>query len=166
MSTRGDGETVNVRRATVADAATISALNADVQAVHAAALPWLFKTPSAETFPPATAAAMLARHDVLVYLAYLGDAPSVLPSLRGRGIGGCRWSSSNQRSAPDARRRRNLREQPGHPSSASSPRWRCWLWPAKPVFERPSTCRQPVLLSATSPEGQMAFGHRAQRSCW
>ena len=86
MSTRGDGETVNVRRATVADAATISALNADVQAVHAAALPWLFKTPSAETFPPATAAAMLARDDVLVYLAYLGDAPSVLPSLRGRGI--------------------------------------------------------------------------------
>ena len=88
MSTRGDGETVNVRRATVADAATISALNADVQAVHAAALPWLFKTPSAETFPPATAAAMLARDDVLVYLAYLGDAPSVRPSLRGRGIGG------------------------------------------------------------------------------
>jgi len=88
MSTRGDGETVNVRRATAADAATISALNADVQAVHAAALPWLFKTPSAETFPPATAAAMLARDDVLVYLAYLGDAPSVLPSLRGRGIGG------------------------------------------------------------------------------
>ena len=60
----------------------------------------------------------------------------------------------------------NLREQPGHPSSASSPRWRCWLWPAKPVFERPSTCRQPVLLSATSPEEQMGFGHRAQRSCW
>ena len=88
MSTRGDGETVNVRRATVADAATISALNADVQAVHAAALPWLFKTPSAETSPPATAAAMLARDDVLVYLAYLGDAPSVRPSLRGRGIGG------------------------------------------------------------------------------
>ena len=88
MSTRGDGETVNVRRATVADAATISALNADVQAVHAAALPWLFKTPSVDTFPPATAGAMLARDDVLVYLAYLGDAPSVLPSLRGRGIGG------------------------------------------------------------------------------
>ena len=56
----------------------------------------------------------------------------------------------------------NLREQPGHPSSASSPRWRCWLWPAKPVFERPSTCRQPVLLSATSPEEQMGFGHRAR----
>ena len=54
----------------------------------------------------------------------------------------------------------------GHPSSASSPRWRCWLWPAKPVFERPSTCRQPVLLNATSPEGRMAFGHRAQRSRW
>ena len=88
MSTRGDGETVNVRRATVADAATISALNADVQAVHAAALPWLFKTPSVDTFPPATAGAMLGRDDVLVYLAYLGDAPSVRPSLRGRGIGG------------------------------------------------------------------------------
>ena len=75
MSTRGDGETVSVRRATVADAATISALNADVQAEHAAALPWLFKTPSAETFPPATAAAMLARDDVLVYVAHLGDEP-------------------------------------------------------------------------------------------
>ena len=96
MSTRGDGETVNVRRATAADAATISALNADVQAVHAAALPWLFKTPSAETFPPATAAAMLARDDVLVYLAYLGDAPSVLPSLRGRGIGGALFGAVRQ----------------------------------------------------------------------
>lgn len=116
MRTPGDGETPSVRRATVADAATISALNAHVQAVHAAALPWLFKPPSAETFPPPAAAALLARDDVLVYLAYLGDEPvgyayaqirrypetslqyafediylhhlSVQPRHRGRGIGG------------------------------------------------------------------------------
>ncbi len=66
---------MSIRMATVADAATISALNADVQAVHAAALPWLFKVPSADTFPPAAAAAMLAKDDVLVYVAYLGDEP-------------------------------------------------------------------------------------------
>ena len=64
MSTRGDGETVNVRRATVADAATISALNADVQAVHAAALPWLFKTrprkPSRPQQPPPCSQEMMS----------------------------------------------------------------------------------------------------------
>jgi len=107
---------MTVRRATVSDAATVSALNADVQAVHAAALPWLFKTPSADTFSATTAAAMLARDDVLIYLAYVGEEPagyvyaqirrhpetsfkyafdeiylhhvSVRPSLRRRGVGG------------------------------------------------------------------------------
>jgi len=54
----------------------------------------------------------------------------------------------------------------GHPASASSPRRRCWHWPTKPVFERPGTCRQAVLLSATSPAGRMVFGRQAQRSCW
>jgi len=116
MRTRGGGATQCVRRATAADAATISALNAHVQAVHAAALPWLFKPPSPDTFPPATAAALLARDDVLIYLASLADEPvgyayaqirrypetalqyafediyvhhlSVDPRHRGRGIGG------------------------------------------------------------------------------
>ena len=114
----GNGEaagTVRVRRATVTDATTVSALNADVQAVHAAALPWLFKTASTDTFPATTAAAVLARDDVLVYLAYVEEEPagyayaqvrrhpetsfkyafdeiylhhvSVRPSLRRRGIG-------------------------------------------------------------------------------
>jgi hypothetical protein len=64
---------VSVRRATASDAATVGALNADVQAVHATALLRLFKPPSAETFPVATVAALLARDDVLVYVAYLGE---------------------------------------------------------------------------------------------
>jgi ribosomal protein S18 acetylase RimI-like enzyme len=72
----GGAGAIGVRHATVADAATISALNADVQGVHAAALPWLFKAPSPDTFPPATAAALLARDDVIVYVAYLGDQPA------------------------------------------------------------------------------------------
>jgi ribosomal protein S18 acetylase RimI-like enzyme len=75
MSAPGSAELVSIRRATVSDAATVSALNADVQAIHASALPWLFKAPSAETFPLAAAASMLARDDVLVYVAYLGDEP-------------------------------------------------------------------------------------------
>ena len=44
-----------VRRATVADAALLSALNAEVQAIHAAALPGWFKPPGVEAFPPAAA---------------------------------------------------------------------------------------------------------------
>jgi len=114
----------SVRRATVSDAATISALNADVQAVHAAALPWLFKAPSAETFPVAAAASILARDDVLVFVAYLADEPvgyayaqvrrypetswqyaseeiylhhlSVVPRRRGRGVGRALLSAVQQ----------------------------------------------------------------------
>jgi hypothetical protein len=36
---------IKIRRATVCDATVLSALNADVQAIHAAALPWWFKEP-------------------------------------------------------------------------------------------------------------------------
>ena len=107
---------MTVRRATVDDAVTVSALNTDVQAVHAAALPWLFKAPSTDTFSATTAAAVLARDDVLIYLAYVGEEPagyvyaqirrhpetsfkyaydeiyvhhvSVRPNLRRRGVGG------------------------------------------------------------------------------
>jgi diamine N-acetyltransferase len=42
---------MQVRLATVNDAEFISTLNADVQELHAAALPHLFKLPSSETFP-------------------------------------------------------------------------------------------------------------------
>ena len=66
---------VTVRRAIPADAAAVSRLNADVQAVHAAALPWLFKAPGPDTFSPASAAEMLALATHLVYLALRGDEP-------------------------------------------------------------------------------------------
>jgi len=124
MRASGGPDLLSIRRATVADAATVSALNADVQAIHAAAVPWLFKEPSATTFPPAAAATMLARDDVLVYVAYLGDEAvgyayaqvrhhpetslqyafeeiylhhlGVLPRCRGHGVGGALLSAVRQ----------------------------------------------------------------------
>src|SRR5215813_9785552 len=63
--------TIVIRRAVPADADVISALNADVQAVHAAALPWRFKPPGSETFPPAKAAALLANSNHLGLIADL-----------------------------------------------------------------------------------------------
>jgi ribosomal protein S18 acetylase RimI-like enzyme len=61
--------TITVRQATVTDAELISALNADVQAIHASALPGRFKPPAPESFPTAEAAALLANSDNLVFLA-------------------------------------------------------------------------------------------------
>jgi ribosomal protein S18 acetylase RimI-like enzyme len=58
-----------VRRANAADAETVSALNADVQALHAEALPWRFKPPGLDTFPPGAAAALLANAGNLVFIA-------------------------------------------------------------------------------------------------
>jgi GNAT superfamily N-acetyltransferase len=60
---------IAVRRATAADAELVSALNADVQAIHAAALPWRFKQPGPGTFPPSEAAALIARPGHLVFIA-------------------------------------------------------------------------------------------------
>jgi ribosomal protein S18 acetylase RimI-like enzyme len=65
-----------VRTAVATDAAIISSMNADVQAVHAAALPWRFKPPSADTFPPAAAAALLAEPANLIFIAELDSVPS------------------------------------------------------------------------------------------
>jgi ribosomal protein S18 acetylase RimI-like enzyme len=62
-----------VRLAGEADAALLSSLNADVQALHAEALPWLFKPPGPETFTPADAAALLARPDNLIFVAEVGS---------------------------------------------------------------------------------------------
>jgi diamine N-acetyltransferase len=46
-----------------------------VQAVHAAALPWRFKPPGPDTFPPAVAAATLAKPQNVVFIAELDGAP-------------------------------------------------------------------------------------------
>ncbi|HKA78405.1 MAG TPA: GNAT family N-acetyltransferase [Xanthobacteraceae bacterium] len=65
-----------VRRATIDDAALISSLNADVQAIHAAELPWRFKAPGPETFPPSSAASLLANPNNLVFVADIDSEPA------------------------------------------------------------------------------------------
>jgi hypothetical protein len=54
----------------------ISALNADVQAIHAAALPWRFKAPGLGTFPPAEVAGLLANPNHLVFIADFDAQPA------------------------------------------------------------------------------------------
>jgi len=68
--------TIEVRRAVTADAEAISALNADVQASHAAALPWRFKAPGPGTFPPTEVAALLTNPGRLVFIADFDATPA------------------------------------------------------------------------------------------
>ena len=68
--------TIDVRTATKDDAATISMLNADVQGIHADALPWRFKQPGPDTFTPRDAEALLTKPDHIALLAYVDDTPS------------------------------------------------------------------------------------------
>jgi ribosomal protein S18 acetylase RimI-like enzyme len=58
-----------VRRASEADASALAALNADVQAIHAAAAPEWFKRPGPDTFPPSAVADLLAQSYNLLLLA-------------------------------------------------------------------------------------------------
>lgn len=69
---------IAVRRAEAmeTDADLFSALNADVQAIHAAALPWRFKPPGPGTFPTAEALALLAKPENLVFLAHVDQNPA------------------------------------------------------------------------------------------
>src|SRR5262245_25135989 len=67
--------TVTIRRATAADAELISSLGADVQALHAAAMPWRYKAPGPDTFSPAHAAALLAKAEDHVFIAEIAGAP-------------------------------------------------------------------------------------------
>jgi hypothetical protein len=59
-----------------ADGEAISALNRDVQGVHATALPRLFKLPGPESFPPSAQRALLAKPENIVLLARLGSEPA------------------------------------------------------------------------------------------
>jgi len=64
----------HVRRAVVTDSDTIAALSADVPAIHAAAIPWLFKPPvDIETLPSSAVAALLMKNETLMYLALNGQ---------------------------------------------------------------------------------------------
>ena len=58
-----------IRKATVIDVATLSALNADVQQLHADALPHIFKQPSDATFPAAKVAELMADANNRFFLA-------------------------------------------------------------------------------------------------
>jgi ribosomal protein S18 acetylase RimI-like enzyme len=65
-----------IRRAMGVDAEAISSLNAEVQAIHAAALPRWFKPPDPTTFPPSAAAALIARPSNLIFIAEIDPAPA------------------------------------------------------------------------------------------
>jgi ribosomal protein S18 acetylase RimI-like enzyme len=58
-----------IRKAVEQDAATLGALNADVQAIHAAALPWLFKPSGPDTFAPCEVKPLLAQPENLFFIA-------------------------------------------------------------------------------------------------
>src|SRR5690348_15376323 len=66
---------IAIRQGTAADAEIISSLNADVQSLHAQALPTRFKPPSPETFPPAEAAALFDHAGNLVFIADVDSVP-------------------------------------------------------------------------------------------
>jgi diamine N-acetyltransferase len=61
--------TIAIRRASNRDIGILSALNADVQAIHAEALPWLFKPAEPTMFARACIADLLDRPEKLVLIA-------------------------------------------------------------------------------------------------
>jgi ribosomal protein S18 acetylase RimI-like enzyme len=63
---------VTVRRATSADAGLLSSLNAEVQAIHASALPTWFKPPGPPAFPPG----LVDDPNNLVFVAEVGAEPA------------------------------------------------------------------------------------------
>jgi GNAT superfamily N-acetyltransferase len=65
-----------VRRADEADAELISLLNADVQSLHAAAMPAIFKKPGPETFPPTQARMLLINPSNLIFVAEVDSEPA------------------------------------------------------------------------------------------
>ena len=65
-----------VRRAGPTDADAISALNNDVQAVHATAIPWRFKAPGADTFPPSEIAKLMQAAHIAFFLAEYDEVPA------------------------------------------------------------------------------------------
>jgi diamine N-acetyltransferase len=64
---------VVIRRADRQDAALLSSLNADVQAVHASAMPWLFKPPGPDAFSRSDTAEIVERNDAFLFVAEIDD---------------------------------------------------------------------------------------------
>jgi ribosomal protein S18 acetylase RimI-like enzyme len=66
---------LEVRLAKISDAATVAALNYDVQKIHADAHPWRFKQPSQYSFTTAEAEALLADPTHFAFLAIHDGMP-------------------------------------------------------------------------------------------
>lgn len=64
---------VTIRRANDGDAEIVSALNHDVQAIHAGALPQRFKPPGPDTFPASAVKTLLAKPENILLLAHVGS---------------------------------------------------------------------------------------------
>jgi ribosomal protein S18 acetylase RimI-like enzyme len=67
---------IAIRRPGEADAAVLSLLNADVQSLHASALPERFKPPGPDTFSATVAGALLADPGNLVFVAEVDSQPA------------------------------------------------------------------------------------------
>jgi ribosomal protein S18 acetylase RimI-like enzyme len=67
---------ISIRPAAQEDAELLSALNADVQAIHAAALPWHFKPPGPDAFSPEFLKALLASPKNLLFVAHFDGIPA------------------------------------------------------------------------------------------
>jgi ribosomal protein S18 acetylase RimI-like enzyme len=64
---------MEIRRATLADAGTLSALNADVQRLHAIAFPHLFKQPEGDDFARSFMIEQLADEENYFYIAQINQ---------------------------------------------------------------------------------------------
>jgi ribosomal protein S18 acetylase RimI-like enzyme len=67
---------IAVRQAQIADTALLSALNTEVQALHAEGFPKRFKPPGPDTFPAAEVGALLGKAANLFFLAFADQNPA------------------------------------------------------------------------------------------
>ena len=73
---RGDCNAMEVRSAVLPDAGTISALNCEVQALHAAALPHLFKPAAPTVFSAHEIRQLLTDPSTLMFIAHESGQPA------------------------------------------------------------------------------------------
>ncbi len=67
---------ISIRPATQADAGAISLISREIQALHAAALPWHFRPDSDETFSPAELSELLEQPNNLILIAEADSVPA------------------------------------------------------------------------------------------
>ena len=67
---------ISIRPATQADAGAISLISREIQALHAAALPWHFRPDSDETFSPAELSEILEQPNNLILIAEADSVPA------------------------------------------------------------------------------------------